>query len=708
MSNPLLIILGQNNLRRIVSLTEDRITLGRGPTNNIVLPDEKLSRHHCAIRRKKGGDFEIEDLKSLNGTRVNGKTLYKKKKLMFGDTIVIGGTTLIFEAEDSPLLDTQAIEALNEPKAKASTAILTGLETEIPGKDGTSKRGTILGDDDVVAVVTDDYTASLKKKIAGFRKVLNISKKINSELKTETVISAIVDSAIEITGAERGFLILKNKKKTSSAVQSKKDTKTGTFKIEVARNLDKEKITQPTKRISMTLLKRVMEEGSTLLTANAQHEGALSEAQSIQNLSIQSVLCVALKSSDTIIGALYLDHRFHQDAFDPDIIEIVEAFTEQAVITMENARLIEMNVQRQHELEENSKKIEQLNAELQERYEKQTAELAAIRRSGKNKKDTEFISGFPGIIGESPKLLEILRNLEKVAPTDLSVYIQGEPGTGKELIAQALHHNSKRKDMPFVAINCAAFTETLLESELFGHVKGSFTGASEDRTGVFEQPNGGTLFLDEVGEMSQNMQSKLLRVLQDGEFRRVGDKKNRKVDVRIVSASNRDLQEMLKSKDFREDLYYRFVAVKLELAPLRERQEDIPLLVSFFLDKIVDKHEIVKPKINKSALQSILRYSWPGNIRQLENEIKKLVALCDEGKITKDDLSPDITSESKTHAETYAIGNRTLHELVEDLEKKLITEAFEKYGTNKSKVAEILGLSRLGLRKKIERYNLEL
>ncbi len=708
MSNPLLIILGQNNLRRIVSLTEDRITLGRGPTNNIVLPDEKLSRHHCTIRRKINSDFEIEDLKSLNGTRVNGKTLFKKKNLMFGDTIVIGSTTLIFEAEDSPLLDTQAIEALHEPKVRTSTAIMTGLETEIPGKDGKSRFGTILGDDDVVAVVSDDYTASLKKKIAGFRKVLNISKKINSDLKTENVLYAIVDSAIEITGAERGFLILKDEKKALSGTQLKKAGKTGTFKIEVARNLDKEKITQPTKRISMTLLKRVMEEGSTLLTANAQHEGVLSEAQSIQNLSIQSVLCVALKSSDEIIGALYLDHRFHQDAFDPDIIEIVEAFTEQVVITMENARLIEINVQRQHELEEYSKKIEQLNFELQERYEKQTAELAAIRRSRKGKKDTELASEFPGIIGESPKLLEILRNLEKVAPTDLSVYIQGEPGTGKELIAQALHHNSKRVEMPFVAINCAAFTETLLEAELFGHVKGSFTGATEDRTGVFDQANGGTLFLDEVGEMSQNMQSKLLRVLQDGEFRRVGDKKNRKVDVRIVSASNQDLLEMIKNKSFREDLYYRLVAVKLELAPLRERQEDIPVLISFFLDKIADKHSIEKPKIEKSALQAILRYSWPGNIRQLENEIKKLVALCDDGKITKDDLSPNITSAYKTHAEVYSIGSKTLHELVEELEKKLIAEAFEKYGSNKSKVAEILGLSRLGLRKKIERYNLDL
>ena len=165
---------------------------------------------------------------------------------------------------------------------------------------------------------------------------------------------------------------------------------------------------------------------------------------------------------------------------------------------------------------------------------------------------------------------------------------------------------------------------------------------------------------------------------------------------------------MIKNKSFREDLYYRLVAVKLELAPLRERQEDIPVLISFFLDKIADKHNIEKPKIEKSALQAILRYSWPGNIRQLENEIKKLVALCDDGKITKDDLSPDITAESKTYAETYAIGNKTLHELVEELEKKLITEAFEKYGTNKSKVAEILGLSRLGLRKKIERYNLEI
>jgi len=707
MPNPLLIILGQNNLRRIVSLTEDRITLGRGPTNNIVLPDEKLSRHHSVIRRKDNGDFEIEDLKSLNGTRVNGKTLYKKKTLLFGDTIVIGGTTLIFESENSPLLDTQAIEALNEPKIKTSTQMLTGLETEVPGRDGKSHIGTILGDDDVVPDQADDYKASLKKKIAGFRRVLNISKKINSELKSENVLTAIVDSAIEITGAERGFLILRDEKKAAAARGADNKIQPGTLKIEVARNLDKEKISQPTKRISMTLLKRVMEEGLTLLTANAQHEGGLSEVQSIQNLSIQSVLCVALKRSDDVIGALYLDHRFHQDAFDPDVIEVVEAFAEQAAISIENSRLIEMNTSRKEELEDYSQKIEQLNTELQERYEKQTAELAAIRRSRKDKKGVELVAEFPGIIGESPKLMEILRKIEKVAPTDLSVFIQGEPGTGKELIAQALHHNSKREENPFVAINCAAFTETLLEAELFGHVKGSFTGASEDRSGVFEQANNGTLFLDEVGEMSQNMQSKLLRVLQEGEFRRVGDKKNRKVDVRIISASNLDLQELIKNKEFREDLYYRLVAVKLDLPSLRERQEDIPVLISYFLNRIAEKHGIVKPKIDKAALQALLRYQWPGNIRQLENEVKKLVALCDDGKITREDLSPEITAESKGSSEVYVVGSKTLHEYVEELEIKLIHEAFKKYGNNKSKVAEILGLSRLGLRKKIDRYNLE-
>lgn len=247
------------------------------------------------------------------------------------------------------------------------------------------------------------------------------------------------------------------------------------------------------------------------------------------------------------------------------------------------------------------------------------------------------------IIGESDRILDVLALIDKVAPSNIPVLIQGESGTGKELIARAIHQSSTRRDKPFVTENCAAIPETLLESELFGYKRGAFTGADRDHKGLFQMADKGTLFLDEIGDMSLSMQSKLLRALQDGEIRPVGGTASVRVDVRVVSASNRILRDMVAKQTFREDLYYRLSGVTIELPPLRDRADDIPRLAAFFVGRVAQEMRRPAPVLGSTAKQALQRYRWPGNIRELENEIRRCLALLrDEATIEEIHLSDDV------------------------------------------------------------------
>jgi transcriptional regulator with PAS, ATPase and Fis domain len=286
------------------------------------------------------------------------------------------------------------------------------------------------------------------------------------------------------------------------------------------------------------------------------------------------------------------------------------------------------------------------------------------------------------------------------------VVIQGESGTGKELVARALHFNGPRRDRAFVSENCAAIPETLLESTLFGYARGAFTGAEHDTRGLFEVADGGTLFLDEVAEMSAGMQGKLLRVLQAGEFRRVGSERSRKVDVRIVAATNRDLARMVDEGKFRQDLYFRLNVARIFLPPLRERREDIPLIVAHLSAKHVGsgKDAGAKP-IDPEVMARLIDYRWPGNVRELENEIMRAVALCGD-RITVADLSPQVAARGEGgSAGVDDPDSLLMRPRVERMERSLIREALARCGNNQTKAAEALGLSRFGLQKKLRRYS---
>lgn len=315
---------------------------------------------------------------------------------------------------------------------------------------------------------------------------------------------------------------------------------------------------------------------------------------------------------------------------------------------------------------------------------------------------------YDNMIGKSKPMQGLYSLLDKIKVADTTVLIQGENGTGKELIARAIHYNSARKDKQFVIQNCSAFNDNLLESELFGHVKGSFTGATRDKKGLFEMADKGTFFLDEIGDTSPTMQVKLLRVLQEGTFIPVGAIEPKRVDVRIIAATNKNLKQMVEDGTFREDLYYRLNVINLRVPPLRERKEDIPLLVDYFLEKSLNDSGGEKRIITKSALEKLYDYAWPGNVRELQNEIERLVVLGgDETKLTAEMLSGKVLESTDKNKVQGARVTGRLKDALEELEREMIKEGLRRTGWNKSKLAKELGISRAGLIMKVEKYGLD-
>lgn len=302
--------------------------------------------------------------------------------------------------------------------------------------------------------------------------------------------------------------------------------------------------------------------------------------------------------------------------------------------------------------------------------------------------------GINNMVGQAKPMREIFRRIAKVAPTSASVLIQGESGTGKELVARAIHYQSQRRDLPFIPIDCAAIPPTLLESELFGHVKGAFTGAYQDRRGAFETARAGTLFFDEIGDMDVSLQSKLLRVLQERTFKKVGDNREQRLKARLLFGTHRDLNRQVAENNFREDLYYRIAVIPIAIPPLRQRREDIPLLIKYFLKKSSQKHNLPVKLITPAAVEKLVHYPWKGNVRELENMIENLVVMGESGSITVRDLLPGSTAGPET------TGDRTLAQV----EKEYIFKTLESTGGNRSQAARLLGISVRGLRYKLKKY----
>jgi DNA-binding NtrC family response regulator len=332
--------------------------------------------------------------------------------------------------------------------------------------------------------------------------------------------------------------------------------------------------------------------------------------------------------------------------------------------------------------------------------------ITLVRENRVLQKRLAMIDRIPSIIGDHPKMKEVFRIITKIAATSSTVLIYGESGTGKELVSRAIHDRSSRKDQPFMAINCAAIPESLIESELFGHEKGSFTGANAREIGILETANGGTVFLDEIGEMNVSMQAKLLRAIQEKEIRRVGGKVNLPLDVRIISATNRDLEQEIKRGTFREDLYYRLNVIRITLPPLRERGSDIATLADFFITKYREASGIPVEGISKPALKLLMNYTWPGNVRQLESVIERAVLMAEGTIIQPEDLSAEIAAAgAQSGIVPFELPPEGIN--FEEMEKALITKAMERVDWVIGKAAPILGLSYKTLQYRLDKYRIE-
>ncbi len=464
--------------------------------------------------------------------------------------------------------------------------------------------------------------------------VLRIATRINQLRHTQELVREILDAIFEIIPVDRGAILLGRGEKDFSSVYAK----------------HRDQQNQPV-RVSRTVVERVMRERVAVLTNDIQTSESLKSADSLMAAQISSLMCVPLIVVEKLLGAIYLDTSDPVVRFDEAHLQLLAGIAGMSAVSLENARQIEW--------------LEDENSRLRS--------TLAIDHN---------------MIGESPAAQEVYRFIQRVAPAKSAVLICGESGTGKELAAHAIHANSPRAAQPYVPINCAALTETLLESELFGHEKGAFTGAIGRKHGKLEVAHGGTVFLDEIGEMTMAMQSRLLRFLQDHKIERLGGTRSIELDVRIIAATNRNLEEMIKNGTFREDLYHRLNVVKLTMPPLRDRRDDVPLLASYFTVKYANECKRSVTGITPEARALLQTYDWPGNIRELENAIERAVVLGSADTIGVEDLPGrvrDLADGGSQIAVNY-------NDAVKDAKRQIILNALAQSQGNYTEAAGVLGI----------------
>jgi transcriptional regulator with GAF, ATPase, and Fis domain len=439
-------------------------------------------------------------------------------------------------------------------------------------------------------------SGSTTLQLSAMRRLRDFSKLLHQPADLAELLDELTDQIVAQTKAKKGFLVLAYGD--------------GEYEIRTARNLDRQPVAQPSELLSDDIIRTVIETKQPQIISDALNDSRYQNSLSVINLQLSSVMCVPLLVRGELIGLIYVGNDTIKDLFRPEQLETLEVFASQAALFIKTAQL-----------------MNELRSE--------SAELANRLESVK----------FGSIIGACPQMIEVYKRVDKVAGADITVLVTGETGTGKELIAHEVHHRSSREAGPLITVNCGAIPENLIESELFGHVKGSFTGAVANQMGKFEAANKGTIFLDEIGELPMPLQVKLLRVLQEKQIQRVGETKTRPIDIRVVAATNRELEEEVKAGRFREDLYFRLNVVNIELPPLRERGDDVLLIARYLIKRYSEEYQrAFDPArcLDESAIQGLLRFAWPGNIRQLENHIKKALVLSDGNTLSSEDLELEL------------------------------------------------------------------
>jgi Nif-specific regulatory protein len=530
---------------------------------------------------------------------------------------------------------------LREPPPGAAVEFLAGTETALEGAEIASldARKTFILSGELPG--SGDFDR-LRKDHQRLMLLYDFGRDIHSHLEdTHLVLEEILGMAFKTLAAERGFIALVNEA-------------SGEPECEIVRDQGAEG--EPSRLfVSSTIVHKVLREGVAVLTENALKDTQFGEAKSVREFEIRSALCVPLLFRDQVLGVIYVDNRRSAGSFDQDDLVFLSALSELAGIALGNAAL------HRQVLRENLRLEEALKPKFQ-------------------------------LLGTSESMEKVYTTIKKAAPSPLTVLIEGETGTGKELVARAIHELSERSERPFVPVNCAAIPRELIESELFGYEKGAFTGATGAKDGKFKAADRGTMFLDEVADMSIDTQAKVLRVLEQKEFQRVGGNQTFKADVRVIAATNKDLWRAVEEGKFREDLYYRLNIVPIRLPPLRDRKNDILLLAEYFIAGRVKK---IAPR----AAQLLLAYHWPGNVRELRNCIDRAVILGDGEVIQPEDLPPNIRGQ----------GDRipAPRESLEHMEKEHISRTLRRTGWRKSEAAQILGVSRQTLDNKIKKYKIK-
>ncbi len=469
------------------------------------------------------------------------------------------------------------------------------------------------------------------------------------------LLSGLLDTLIEELGADRGFVVVREE---------------GEFRATAARNFRSEALSRAEEAVSRSIARSVMESGRAVLIGDASVTEPYSRQPSIQKLSLRSVLCAPLVASDEAFALIYLENR-----------EVTNRFTE-----------------KERDL------LDEVCALAAPRLRAAVAMSQAQRRAEALEQEHSISDG---ILTADPGMMRVLQTVYQIATTDLPVLIEGETGTGKELIARAVYRHSARVKGPFVALNCAAIPATLIGSELFGFVQGAFTGANRDRVGFLGAAHRGTLFLDEIGDLPLDLQPHLLRVLQSGEFTRLGNSRTEQVDVRFIAATNRDLDNEVRAGRFRADLFFRLSAITLRLPTLRERPHDTRLLAEHFVRTAAARYGRPTPRLTEDCLSALTSYSFPGNVRELESEMARLAALAPADV----PCGPDLLNERIRNRgvgrhpaapESVPVAPMSLHEM----EKQLISSVLQHTGGNRTRAAEILGISREGLRTKLQRLQI--
>ncbi|MDH3201982.1 MAG: sigma-54-dependent Fis family transcriptional regulator [Myxococcales bacterium] len=538
-------------------------------------------------------------------------------------------------------------------------------------------------------------TASKRKKPevatssgSGLSPLLANLRRLASERDLAKLLALITDGAVALSGAERGFVLLTDEH--------------GALETAAIRTAE-DQLGPQTAAFSRSIAETVLIDGDPVVTVDASHDARVQDYLSVHQLMLKSVACLPIRSRGRIWGVLYLEHRSMSGRFSGTDLSLLRAYADQAAIAIETSRLFEQVERHKQDLERTNEALREANEHLEQRIQGQADALQQTRREVARLHASRSMGKRWGLVGASEGMRRVYDVLDRVAASDVPVVITGESGTGKELVARALHESSARANQPYVSINCGAIPDGLLESELFGHVAGAFTGASRTREGVFVQAHGGTLFMDEIADMPPRMQLDLLRVLQEQRVRPVGASEEKSIDVRLVTATKSPLSELVAEGKVREDLYYRLAVVELRLPPLRDRREDIPLLCEHFLGRIADERGEPKKILSRAALQRLCAHDFPGNVRELEHLLVNATVFAVGDTIEVEELA--IQAKDGVIEKEPVLDN---YRDFKDAERNRILTTLNAHGWNRAKAARALGMARRTFYRRLKEHNIEL